>query len=243
MDYMGWILSIYDEYERIYYDKHPIRKVKNFNEFINNCFKKQNRYISIWLMLFFLNIVTILILYFLGKLDNKQYYIVIPFIALFIGIIPQWYQNELNLKEYEEKLLILMLVLKEHNLYNSDIIKILLKETRGVFYKIKRAIIGALGIIISSGILKLFIDNSEEWVTISNNIFVIIIIVVYLIIFLFIVWYNVASSIPNSRIIRKRKMHELLRILVIYKFKSDQFNDYESLSKLELIKNKVIEKN
>lgn len=218
MDYMGWILSIYDKCEKQYKEKHNKNERRTKKEIWNALWKKENRYMSALLILFIVGLIATGILYFWGALNNAQYYILILMAGFCIGTIPILYKYELSLEEYEEKLNILKDILDERNLNNKETIKFLLKKTKGSLYKIISIAISLFSSLVSAGLLKYGIDFIKEKLqTVIPVVFVILIIVVPI----FLLCYQIALIIPNSRIERRQKFHQLLKILYVYTFKED----------------------
>lgn len=244
MDYMGWVLSIYDECEKRYKKKYEnqnktIGFFNQIKEFFKACIKKENRYITVLLGILLLGMFIVVILYYFGVISNMEYYFLIPIILFLLGIIPVLYKYELTLENYEEKINILIDILNEHKLNNLKIKKQLLKSTRGILYKILSIAIGSVGILGQSGIMKYVVDYMKDKMEMAISLFVIL--ALFILPTLYIV-YVVIINIPNNRILRKKKFHQLLKILFVYDIQENKnIEDDENMNKLKEIGIKIKE--
>lgn len=227
MDYMGWILSIYDECEKRYKKNQIKNKINGPKDFLKRCLKKENIYASFLLATLIIGMTCILFLYLIGILKNIQYYMLFLIVGFELGIIPTLYQYEPILDEYEKKITILVEILEEHNLNKKEIKKLLLRKTRSVLYRTKTIVISLIGTLVSSsGLFKYVIEiNKEEIKTVITTLIIGLLILVILLSIV----YQIAIVIPNNRIIRKQKFHNLLNILYVYELQEESVLEEEGM--------------
>ncbi len=235
MDYTGWILSIYDECERRYNKKY-IKKldIHQPKEYISLFLKKDNRYMTSLLGGLLLGVLSIIVLYFLGVVSNIGYYVIILIMIFLLGLIPILYKYELKLEDYEKKLVLLVEILEEHNLNKKEIKKLLLKQTKGILYRILSILIG---ILASSGIFKYVADQMKGKI---ETVIPLILAILMILISMFYIFYIIAIIIPNNRILRRQKFHELLKILCVYDMQENSLiNDEKSLNSIDRLEIKL----
>lgn len=239
MDYKGWVLAIYDECKSISNEGKDIEdknKSINLKETLKFFIKKENRYMGILLGSSILVTIIVCFLYLIKKDDGFLKYLFIPWIILFIGLLPEWYKYELNLDAYEKEVNILRNVLKERGLYNKQVVQELYNSTRGVFFNIKTVMVYVVGIVTSSGLLAKV--SSIDKVTIKYGLIIVLGISAILAPILYFIWV-VMFSIPNSRLERSKSFHQLLKILIIHDKKeleisgkyNNIFNKYKEIIK------------
>ncbi len=234
MDYKGWVLSIYDEYKDRS-DKNKNKnitsksKIDNLKESFKFLIKKGNRLKGITILVSMLLTIIIYCLYIIRKDDILLSYLFIPWIMLFIIVLPEWYKYETKLEVYEREVEILREVLKERKLYSGHIIQELYTATRGVFFKVKIFLAYLIGIVVSSGLIRDITSMNKQ--TIKYMVFILLILIIFLIPILYFVWM-IMISIPNNRIERSKNFHKLLKILILYDKDSLGISD-ERLIKLK----------
>lgn len=229
MDYMGWVLSIYDECIKRY-NKRYLKKLTN-KEVIRKVFNKEYlvETISLIMTIFYIvGLITLMVLYFLGIIKRIEVYLTVGGLVLLISYIPQIYRYELKLEYFKRKLIILSEILEEESLTTTESIEKLVKDTEGVLDKIKsfdfqlanKFVLTLSGLSAAIGIKNINIENQ----TIKNFILILFIVLIFII---FMAWitYLILTMIPNSRIVRRQKLHELLKILLIYKKANNQDNE------------------
>lgn len=234
MDYMGWVLSIYDECIKRYNEKYT--KKMTWKEVFKKISSKENRYDAIALfilVLYIVGIIAITILYFLGVIKRVEEYLIIASLLLAISYIPQMYRYELKLDDYKKKLTVLLEILDEESLNTVESIERLSKDTEGILNKIKSSkfdsinkfILTVSGLSAAIGVKNINLETQ----TIKNSILIVLAILIFS---AFIIWvvYSVLTTIPNSRITRRQKFHELLRILLIYKGVSERKEENTQIS-------------
>lgn len=229
MDYMGWVLSIYDEcIER--YNKRHIKKLTD-KEVVKKFFSKEYliETVSLIVTIFYIvGLIVLIVLYFWGIIKKVEIYLIVGGLVLLISYIPQIYRYELKLEYFKRKLIILSEVLEEENLTTTESIEKLVKDTEGVLDKIKsfdfkfanKLLLTLSGLFAAIGIKNINIENQ----TIKNFI-ILFFIVLLCIIFIGWILYLILTMIPNSRMVRRQKFHELLKILLVYKKAKDQDNE------------------
>ncbi|OSA92657.1 UNVERIFIED_ORG: hypothetical protein B2H93_13950 [Clostridium botulinum] len=240
MDYMGWILSIYDECERRYNKKY-IKKldIHRPKEYISLFLKKENRYMTLLLGGLLLGVLFIIVLYFLGLVSNIEYYVIIPIMIFLLGLIPILYKYELELEDYEKKLVLLAEILEEHNLNKKEIKKLLLKQTKGILYRMLNILIGLIGILAPSGIFKYVADQMKGKI---ETVIPLILAILMISIPMFYIFYQIATIIPNNRILRRQKFHQLLKILCVYDIQESSLtNNEKSLNGIDKLTIKLKE--
>lgn len=174
-----------------------------------------------------IGMICIVFLYLIGILKNIQYSMLFLIVGFELGIIPTLYQYEPRLDEYERKLTILVEILEEHNLNKKEIKKLLLRKTKSVLYRTKTIIISLIGTLISSsGLLKYVIEINKEEI---QTVITILIVVLLILVIILSIGYQIVIVIPNNRIIRRQKFHNLLNILYVYELQEDSVLEEEDI--------------
>lgn len=229
MDYMGWKLSIYDECINRYNEKY-IRKLTN-KETLKKMFSKKYLFETasvIMTMIYAIGVMVIMFLYFLGIIEKMENYLLYGALVLLISYIPQIYKYESKLDDFKKKLSVLSEVLGEEGLDTIESIEELAKDTEGVLDKIKgfsleltnKYILTISGLFAAIGIKNVNIEDKT-----IQNFTMIFVIVLILSVFIAWIWYLLLTMIPNNRVVRRRKFHELLKILLMYKKANSERNE------------------
>lgn len=203
MDYIGWVLSIYDEYKKQYKVKYPkINKKMSLKNILKLAY------------IIVIPVIGFIILYY--SIQNKSLDgMFISTLMIFVAPLFVIYSVELTLEEYKKRLEIMKGILEKEGLYTSSHLEKLAKETGSVFYKIRYSNLEILiksltGIAGAIGITYLYDKITSEVFTIIFILSIGLIAIVYTL-------RSIIQLIPNSRIVRKKEFHELLIILVVYK--------------------------
>lgn len=220
MDYRGWILSIYDEFQRVY-NKENSKIKKTKKQVLKEMFLKENLFITLVVLSYAILQITLIILYIKIKDRSISWCMVLVMFVTGFLASTQMYKNELTIYKYHEMIETLKEVLEQNNLNSEHYVRYLLKYTGGVLYKIKNVKGGGMISNTLAGSTAVYIADR----VFKSSLLSLIIIIGLLVAFLFTIIYLYLSEIPNSRIVRKSQFHQLLRILVDYEYESKKSMD------------------
>ena len=206
MDYKEWIVAIYDQYLDKYFDQYPDEKKRvKFKDIPLKNKLKMLYVISTAVLGFYLMFVSLNDYNFYLFLLGMGFTFIAPFFVM--------YTADLKLNTFTKHLDILKKVLDEQNLLTHDKIKILAKETGTIFYKISNSnlewFIKLVPGLFGTAALSALIPN------LSKNVAILILSGTILLLELIYLGYTILTFVPNSRIKRRKRFHELLRILLI----------------------------
>lgn len=213
MDYKGWIMAIYDRYKQKYNERYLTNK--NRRKFKNLTTKDKLK-----IIFYFILVIGGGISYFIGILLNNP---IIFVIGILVEIIPPMilvYKTKFKMWDYKRCVNALRDVLEEENINTVPAIKKLIKDTAGVLYKIKDGevnnyikllsfVSGAVGVAFGVGnyLDKLEVKNNDMAVILK--LFIGIAIIGGMI-------YIIILVMPGSKYEKRKELHEILKILLIY---------------------------
>ena len=219
MQYKWWITAFYDEYcER----KKELEKNRHerftLKKFLKALLEKENRL----LLIFMICVLIISILFIVGIIDPVGY-VILLFSSEILMLLPESYRNskKIRLSYYKENINILIDILVEEGLYDTEIINRLLEDTGGIFYKIKSGsmnYVKSIILVITSIPIALGIKGE------LNLEFKTIIVITIVVIFILsvIVWvYFLIKSLSFTDSYKKEQLHERLKIILMYKLADD----------------------
>lgn len=212
MDYDGWLLSIYDKYKEKYNEKYPNERLK-FKEISS---KNKIKMVYFFAVLF----VGLFVLGYAVYYKNVQATF-ISILLIVLGPLLVMYTNETKLNKYRNHIDVLYNVLADEKLNRKTQIEDLAKDTGGISYRIKITDADKVLKLITSLLGAASITYLFNKVT--SDILILIISLVIMIVSIIWVIYSILLMVPNSRLERKKRFNELLKVLLIY-MNNDEFN-------------------
>lgn len=212
MIYSEWVIAIYDEYVKVCSEKYSVKTKPQ--ELIKVAFSNENWKVTITILFYIIfNIVYCATL--IGGYIKNTWYLSLIQIAITWGFFfivstsKVFNESKVRLIDYEVRIDILVDILSSHGLNSLEVIEKLEKDTRGIFYGIRKG--WQVGIVATSIQVIALIT--------ANNILQDICIVLACICVVCYVIYKIFLIIPNNKIIKRRKFNETLKILLMYRNK------------------------
>lgn len=202
MNYKGWVLAIYETYATKYENKYSKKKLKDLS------FKKKIKLIVGWLLIVIGLIMDVIAL----VISNELLYLGgISVIAISLIIFDQ--MSKCNMEVFKKNLIVLEEVLIDENIDTVSIISQLIQDTGNLTYRLIKdtgkgnIYIQILSYLSASGIVA-YLLNAEN----SKSAYLLLII--FIVIFIIYVLY---STIPYGKNQKRKTLHELLKILLVYR--------------------------
>jgi hypothetical protein len=210
MNYNGWIMAIYYKYKERYY-----KKYKNINN--KRKFKELKVKEKLILIFYFIFVIIGTALYGFGIVLNNPWAFITGTLFMICPPILLIYFDKFQIEIYKRHARILREVLEEENINTVSVIEKLIKDTSGIFYKIKdgevnnyikslSSAVGIFGAAFGAGSLLDKLKGENR----NIAIFIIVIIIFGL------AAYIISFTNPNSKKAKKKELHETLKILLIY---------------------------
>lgn len=212
MIYSEWIIAIYDEYVKACNEKYSVNTKPQ--ELIKVAFSNENWKVTITILFYIIFCIGYGVTLIGGYIENTWYlsliHLSITWVFFFIVSISKVFnESKGRLVDYEVRIDILVNILSSHGLNSLEVIEKLEKDTRGIFYSIRKG--WQVGIVATTVQVIALIT--------ANNILQDICIVLACICVVCYVIYKIFLIIPNNKIIKTRKFNEILKILLMYRNK------------------------
>lgn len=219
MNYKDWIIMIYDRYKKKYNEEYL-----NNNKKSTRKFKDLNIKEKLKLIFYFISVISGGIVYFIGIIFNIPIIFLIGVLLMIIPPIIIIYTIKFKFEDYKRRVRVLREVLKEENINTVPVIKILIKDTSGVLYKIKDGeannyiklvsfVGGAFGLVFGAAFGA---SNYLEKLKGENNNMATMFKIVILMMIIGGMIYIIRRMIPGNKYEKQKELHETLKILLIY---------------------------
>lgn len=207
MTYKGWIDTIYELYieEKYYY-----KEKKSLVRLIHSL----NKNMKIKLIICFMGYIFGMGFYVYGLFYNRKTIFFFGIIDIVLVMLYSKKVTKFTINDYKYNINILRNILKKESIYSIAVIDKLIKDTSSIFYRLLNGdlsnLIKIITGILSSVILKVFIENTsiELLISIFNFLLATIIIIM--------LFFGIYSIYPYNRKTKMKELNEMLKILLIY---------------------------
>ncbi|NMF06568.1 hypothetical protein ACUH7Y_25395 [Clostridium beijerinckii] len=210
MNYKGWIMAIHDKYKIKYNEKYK-------NIYNKRKFKELEVKEKLVLIFYSISVIIGAILYGAGIVLNNPWMFICGTLLMIFPPMILIYFDRFEIEIYKRHARVLREVLEEENINTVSVIDRLIKDTSGALYKIKDGVISNYMKVFSSvvGTLGAAFGVGNWLDKLKGDYKNIAIFVIVMIIFIFTA-YIISFVIPNSKKVKLKELHEVLKILLIY---------------------------